>query len=789
MLNWLCKYILGLENTLEVLRLNVRFVWGIPAWAFILLLVALGAGVVFLYRREGGWLSRREHVLLSALRIAGWALVLWIVLQPVLIIERLIVPKSTVGVLLDTSQSMTFKDTGAPQEYYQMLAKVFGGSPADTRIQNLSRREIVDSVFNNEYAGVMRRLEENYALRYYSFDADLNELDIGRLRGEKGEFVLPPMEGQITQLGQALRMGEARLRGLPVSGLIIFTDGGNNRGQSPLEVARLLGERGLPVFTVGIGATASVDVEVMETNIPDVFFKDDELPVRVTFNASAAAGKRTEVTLKLDEEVLLKEQVTLVDGVSEHEFVIKPKNRGDFNFSVTAAPLPGEAFIENNTISKRVRVIDDAIRILIAIDTPSWEYRYLKGFLNSDERIKTKVYIHSGDPRRSRVDDQYLEKFPDYDDLRRNYDCIILNNIPAEAFTSRVMEDMRKFVADEGGALIMISAPRGTPGTYAGTVVEQMLPVSFRRISEDVSLDYSSGSATTYSLALTREGQNHVITRLSPKQDENSRIWAGLPGQYWYYTGIRQLKPTAISLAEHSTARNEFGRIPLIAFQRYGKGQVLFMGINSVWRWRYKVGNRFTNRFWGQTIQFMGLPHRLGHLREVQFQMQGRDFLEGEQIPLTVSVVTRDYLPYRAESVNIVAVRGDGAETVDFPIRAEQGKSGIFAGNIALRKGTWRLFVEGRNEQGDLVLDIREPRLEYEKPAMQKELLTQVAQSSGGRFIELDEIGGLPQFLAERSKPARERSEIPLWDFWWLFVLVLLAASGEWIYRKFHDLP
>lgn len=789
MLNLLCKYILGLENTINVMSAGLKFSWGVPVWLFLLLAVALGAGVLFVYRKEGSWLTPREQYLLSALRLVTWIGVLWLVLRPVLVLDRLVQPRSNLGFLIDTSESMDFKDTGAPQEHFNTLARALGANASDARLKDITRAKTLNELFNRNESGLQNVLPERYSVRYFGFDADLYEIEPQKLRDKDGRFVMPEAKGKITQLGQALRAAEARLKGAPLAGLVVFSDGASNRGEAPQVSAKKLGERNIPVFTVGFGGTESLDVEVVDCNMPDMIFKDDELAVRVDFNAAAGLGKRADVRVKLGDKTVGKEAVDLQDGRFSKEITIKAEEKGDHTLTVEVDPLPGEAFTENNRIQKRVRVIDDAIRILIAIDTPSWEYRYLKGFLNSDKRIQTKVFINSGDMRRSRSDDQFVERFPDYADLRKDYDCVILNNITAEELTTRKIDDIRKYVAEDGGALIVISAPKGTPGSFAGTALEQMLPVSFTRISEDEAQDLVPGVAQPFNFTLTREGQYHVVTRLTPKQEDNQKVWAELPGSLWYYQGIRRLKPTAVSLADHATARNEYGRIPLIAFQRFGKGQVLFLGTNSIWRWRYRVGNRYTNRFWGQTIQFMGLPHRLGHLKEVQFQMQGRDFLEGEQIPLTLSVVTKDYVPLLAEKVTVVAEETTTKEKQEFEIKSAEGKTGLFAGNLVLHKGSWRLFALGKADQGDVVVDIRESRLEYEKPVMQKKALEEVAVNSGGKFVPLDETGKIVEYLQTLSKPSRERSEIPLWDFWLIFLLVVGTSSAEWVLRKYKDLP
>lgn len=799
MMAWISRWLLGLENTVRVLDARIVFAWGVPAWLVAFLIILAGVYCYRIYKREAEEMNSRYRLLLTVLRFITWIAVILVVLQPRLMLDRLVEPKSNLAILIDTSESMTLVDRNARDEYYLGAVRAARGgidSPSELSTEDKAwvsetpRAQILQSALQNEEINLLEALGEKYALRFFTFDEKSIEQD-PYAEDEQGDrkLALPPAEGKITQLGSALRTVTNQLRGLPLAGVVAFTDGASNKGEAPEMVARVLGEREVPVFPVGVGAPEAVDVEVMDANLPDLIFKDDEIAVRVFFTASGLKDTRLPVTLTLDDKVIGEGTVIAKDGRFQEDFVIRPHKVGDLVFKVEVPQQADEYFVDNNILQKRVRVIDSAIRILIAVDTPSWEYRYLKGFLNSDERIETKVFIRRGDLRRSETDEQYLQQFPTYETLKREVDCLILNNITSDYFSTDQLKQIESYVSDEGGSLIMISSTKGTPGTFIGTPVGDMLPVRLKRIAEDPSLDLADTFTRGYQLRLTREGRYHLITRLNPLEEENLKLWPTLPNQYWYYTGIIRLKPTAVSLVEHATAQNEYGRIPLMALHRYGRGQVLFMGFNSVWRWRYKIGNKYTNRFWGQTIQFMGLPHLLGNLKRVQFETQGRDFIEGEQIPVTVRVQTPEFQPIRDQQVTLVASNKDTGEESRFTFHIEGDKVGVFDGNLSLKKGTWHIVVEGYDQEETLVLDIRPPRYEYEKPAMQKNVLQTVADLSGGTYIDLGEIATLPEKIGKVSKLSRSKADLTLWDTWLSLLLITICTAAEWVLRKRKDMP
>ena len=40
----------------------------------------------------------------------------------------------------------------------------------------------------------------------------------------------------------------------------------------------------------------------------------------------------------------------------------------------------------------------------------------------------------------------------------------------------------------------------------------------------------------------------------------------------------------------------------------YGFGQVFYVGLDSTWRWRYRIGDLYHHRFWSQAIRWAANP-------------------------------------------------------------------------------------------------------------------------------------------------------------------------------------
>jgi hypothetical protein len=287
---------------------------------------------------------------------------------------------------------------------------------------------------------------------------------------------------------------------------------------------------------------------------------------------------------------------------------------------------------------------------------------------------------------------------------------------------------------------------------------------------------------------LTRDGQLHPLTRLSPLVDENIKLWKTLPGQHWYYQGIKKAKRSAMVLVEHGEQSNEYGPIPLLAVHRFGKGEVFFVGINSIWRWRYKIGNKITRRFWSQGMQYLGLPHLLGHVDRVNIDTSGQDFEVGDAIEVHLRVMDERYEPWSDDSTVLLCKNKETSEVVEFSMGSAGVKSGRYQGEILLKEGEWTLMVQGLEDQKEKIIMVKKPRYETYNPAMNKPLLMDMAKVSDGQFIGPDELKDLPDLLADKKELMRNVSELEIWDKGLFLFIFMMAATLEWFIRKRNDL-
>src|SRR5262249_25955679 len=150
---------------------------------------------------------------------------------------------------------------------------------------------------------------------------------------------------------------------------------------------------------------------------------------------------------------------------------------------------------------------------------------------------------------------------------------------------------------------------------------------------------------------------------MEPAPDKNESRWSQLPRHYWGLIGRSKPGATPLAYVREDGARPvaaRFGR----AEARHGPngppqgpsppleeekarvvrhtdafGRVLFIGLESTWRWRYKAGDQYHHRFWGQVVRWAASDKPLvtGN-QHVRFGTREALYRQGQEIEVLVQL-------------------------------------------------------------------------------------------------------------------------------------------------------
>lgn len=756
-------------------------VWrGGPRWPLLLLaglLVVLL--VVHLYREQSRRLPRWRLRLMAGAKAAGLLLLLALLLEPVLRAERVKTLKGAVALLVDDSLSMSIRDRYLSPEARGRLER----SPAADLLggpEPPSRMEVMKRLLTEPGLDLLGRLSREFDLQVFRFGEESRRVGLQEVAG------LEPQD-KATDLGAAVRRALEALQGRSLPALVLFTDGRHNHGLDPVLAAEAARNSGVRIYAVGLGEAGTRDVELTHLLAEDVVFAGDEVPLYVKLRQQGFAGSTVEVVLRRADTEVARKTALLTDAPEQTiSLSFTPESVGSHTYTVELLPLPGELLKSNNRLTKTLRVIDQAIRVLYVEEEPRWFWRFFTAACLRDKRVSLHILLRSADPA-LRADPNYVFDFPESRSEMLSYDLVVFGDVDPDYFTGEQLRLLEEFVRGEGGGFLMVAGRRFSPGAWRGTPVERMLPVEFEAQPAPDS-ETTTAETTTYRMLLTPEGRTASATRLAEDAEASEALWDRLPGLYWFAPNVTRAKPAASVLLTHDSVECRTGLLPMVSAMQYGRGRTMFVGTDETWRWR-RAGEDVFRRFWGQVVQYLSVVRLLGEARRVQLTTDRPRYGVGETVEISARVLDEAYEPLRAERVLAVVGSEKGTQRV-VELRGDPQRPGLFAGSFVVSEmGQHFLWVEGAEDSGKAFFTVGPPRLEFAEPAMNQTLLEHLAEVTGGGLYQVDELPRLLAELRTQRPQMREQVEDELWDAPLVLVLVTLLFSTEWFIRKRSDLP
>lgn len=763
-------------------------------WVVVLILLPLTAACAWI-GYAGQSLSTRARLTLVTLRFLSLCLLLAIVFRPVFIKRREEVKPAEVLVLVDDSASMQRRDAYSGDERLREKLTELGGKPVAERSRSELVRAALDSVLLPRFAS------GGYQPRLYRFAENLEPLT--------GTAALEA-RGHATHVGDALQQALSAARGHHVTDVVILSDGRSNGGLAALEAARAAAAAGLPVHTVVVGDTRperNVVVEIAEA--PSSALDGDEVEVSVRVLARGVTGrpKARVVLVELGNEreglgarPVAESEVEL-DESGQKVVLVAPPGTPDLRtnerrFRVEVPPLQDETLRDDNAVEFGVHITPEKIRVLFVDAYPRWEYRYLKNLLlRADANLEVQCYLLSATPdflQESTKGLPALTSVPtNRKDLLEHYDVIILGDVnpyavsPDPSRCEEFMASLREFV-ERGGGLIFEAGEWNSPRSYAGTPLEELVPVVLdtggrNAVSTDTTVEFHP--------ALDDAAHPHEIVRLVPDPKQNRVLWeepGGLRGFYWYYPVVRA-KPGAQTLLRHPADANAHGKFPLLVAGYYPAGRTLFLAVDSTWMWRYRYGERYHERFWRNAIRWVALGRLKSGDRRIQMDSQRARYDLDERVTLEARVLDEDFRPSEKPSIPARLSDSEGRAS-DFVLELVPERPGLYRASFEVeRAGQYSAWVESNGQRAaGTDFEVVLPSRENADPSPDPQTLISISAATHGRSVDLARVQDL-----ESEFPGKEERREPIsseledaWDHWGTLLLALLLLGGEWVLRK-----
>ena len=805
--------LLGMESEgANVSGVSVALQGGVST-GWMLLLGAALLGVTFVsYRWLPAEVTRFRRIMLTGLRLLFFSLLLLLLLMPVVRFELKRQERMSLLVLADTSQSMALAEPRSEPLDIRRAALALGAIAPDSEgnfsddflseFKRKSRIELLRGVLVNTNFNLLPKLSERFNVASFAFGQ--SAVKTGGGNATATEWVSSLTSGSpvtaigngVTEALHAQREGRYqavdRLGG-SVAGVLLATDGANNAGLKPGELVARLQREGVPLYIYGVGITNPKDIQLSALAAPDAAFAEDNMGIQVRVRSQGLSGQSAEIQLRIDGTTVTNRTIKFgSDGEQIINLAHTPMQPGEFDLEVAIDPREDETEPDNNSLRQKLRVVDSKISVLLVDQSPRWEYRYLVAMLMRDRRINLRTLLYEGDKSITRTlqenpNSPYLKEFPDAETLR-DYDVVILGDVDRARIDgpAGAMELLRKFVAEQGGSLMVLAGKQHCPARYVGTDLDAMLPVVLSS-SPGTNKDDVYGNREI-TIERTLRGEGSPMLRLDDDGEENQRIWEELPGVYWV-ADVERAKPSAqVWLVQADDVKeNSRDRKPVLALHAFGAGHVMYLGTDNLWRWRRNAGDLHHTTLWSQLIQRMALPRLMGFSRDVQLTLDRRTYRTGDRVRIQARLFDRDDLPLNGLQLVYRPLKGGEEQVVDL----QNPSAGVYNGEfLAPKAGQYELNLKDPNgpretlEQEKRYFAVREFNLEKTQTAMNEQLLRDMAAKTGGAFFREESLHELPAAIPDSKREISIRMERELWSSWIYFLLLLVVISAEWVIRK-----
>ena len=773
---------------------RIRFAGDLPPVVVISAALLAAGIVVWLYLRESQSVASPYSYLLPSLRAAAVALVILVLAGPVWHRRQTIGTLGRVVFAVDMSESMTMTDSSetesSPTRLDRALRFLSGDDEAAGWLESLAKTHEVD---------VIAFSSGDPTMLWSSRDDE--ELPSG--------FDLPssldrPGTGQRTDLSSGMSTTLSSLTPTNVNAeshnperaaLVLMTDGRDNIGESPVDVAEQLDSIGVRVYAVGIGSEDEpADIGILNVIRPDSVASDGSLAGELVLKQFGMDGKQVKLRIESGEDVIWQQTVTAsANGEQSIPFELDvesvvEKIRGQsprgvrrstvvMDLSAVVEPMEGDTSAGNNEMPFRVAASMRDRRLLILDGSSRWEMRYIRNLFERDPAwaVDTVLYGAGTDmPIVKRGDES--GQFPDSREAMAQYDAIILGEVPPGQFSQDDADLMREFVT-RGGGLIVIDGRYDRLKALARDSLPELIPVHYL---EEYPMPLRS-------IRPRRMGLDHPVLNLWGEKSQLAEFWDKLPPPP---IALRVRAQEGAEVWADAVARD--GReSPWLVTRLFGAGRVFYLSTDQTWRWRYKVADRFHARFWNQLLAAVMQPP---YSASDDYVALGTDKIEYEAgASSTVRVRLQDTSgdPVGDATVDALLVADDRV-IATVPLAIDDPARGTYRGQTApLEAGAYDIRIRASGFDAN-ALQATTPiwvgardTVELGRVGLNKNALVQITETAEGSYFHESSADQLLETLRPLSSGSVVESDILVWQsFYWFWTVMLLLATEWWLRKR-----
>ena len=757
---------------------------------------AVAAAVIYwIYFRESRSVAAPLRYFLPALRAAAVAFTILILAGPVWHRRQVVGTLGRVVFAVDASESMamtdSFESETSPTRLRRALTMLAGDENGPGWLESLQNTHQVDVIAfsSGEPTLVWSSSDEEPAPSGFELTPDGQGTDLASGMGTTLATVASLASDEVQLPPQASADRAA---------LVVMSDGRDNTGNAPFELAERLESTGIAVHSFGLGSEDEPnDLGIVNVIRPENVASDGRLAGEVVLRSlgSLQDQDNTERVLRIEANGKVVWQTTVsgnaplqkipfdldVAGILSEINGDNPRGvrRNSVVMDLRAAidPPDVDTNAKNNASPFRVSASTRDRRLLIMDGSSRWETRYLRNLFERDPSwtVDTLLFGKGTDQPTVQRGEEPGE-LPNTREAMARYDAIIMGEVPPDQFRNTDANLLRDFVT-RGGGLILIDGQYGRLRKIAETELPELVPVNY--LDEERTV--------VSSVRPTNLGLDRPLMNLWGDKTAVEELWENLPAPA--STAILDPQEGTEVLANSITADDRTS--PWLVTRMFGSGRVFYLAADQTWRWRYKVADRFHARFWNQLLAAVMQPP---YSAADEYLALGTDKVEydaGDSSLIRVRIQDPKGKPVGDATVDALLMSGDQI-VATVPLTVDDPARGTYQGKTPpLESGAYdiRIRASGFDSnalQASTPIWVGTPDLvELDRVSLSKATMQQIAESGGGKYFHESSGDDILDTLKPLSSGSVIESDILIWQsFYWFWAIVILLAAEWWLRKR-----
>jgi len=496
----------------------------------------------------------------------------------------------------------------------------------------------------------------------------------------------------------------------------------------------------IPIYTFDPHfQTEDFDLKIAGINHNKTVYRDEIIPIEVEINSQRYEGK-AKVEL-ISNGKLLKEKKINLKNRDFHKIIFDTSfpNEGFTPITLRISADSTEINTDNNLLNSAMQVKRNRLKAILISDVLDWDVKFISSAVNDDQHWEFK----------------YLLKNRKLQDTGKNttlnlemneVNILTLINNGKLKFSANEVEIINRFV-ENGGGLFIIGKPI--------TELDNISPATSSRIQQTfnstISLTEQSQQYNTFS-AIDKTGLNNIP-----------------PVTYYYVNSKIEAKILA--------RFNDDVRSTAILFSQFGRGKILFFAFHDLWKWQlWNSGNSY-NTFIHNVFSWLGQTSS-----ERFYSSIGKNsFFPGEDINIDLHAFDETLSPITEINAKISVTNSNNVIVFQGFMLKEDNKYKVKLQDLQPGKYEYMISDEiSKNQtEGEFIISQNSP--ENRDTGINLALLSYISNKTNGKLI--DNLSDL-NISEAKQEIINIRSEIPIYNKWYIITIFLLAFCTELFLRK-----